>query len=43
MANAKRAAVRLPRSEQELLDEMKAQVERSNSVAELVSNLWEGE
>jgi len=31
------------RNEQELLDEMKAQVERSNSVAELVSNLWEGE
>ena len=32
-----------PRSEQELLDEMKAQVGRANSVAELVSNLWEGE
>lgn len=29
-----------PRNEQDLLDEMKAQVMRANSVPELISNLW---
>jgi len=30
-----------PRDEQELLDEMKAQVMRARNVPELISNLWE--